>query len=116
MGNPWLVSRKVVKACEEAGARIPRRERRDASLAAEGVHFGKDLGGFGLQRVALLGEVVFGVFAGLVLKVQVAEVVVDDLFALAEVIEAGSFRPRLQASAAARRCRRSRREAEARGR
>ena len=60
-------------------------------LAAEGVHFGEDFGGFGFQGIALLGEVVVGVFAGFVLEVQVAEIVVDHFFALAEVVEAGLF-------------------------
>ena len=60
-------------------------------LAAEGVHFGKDFCGFGLEGVALLGEVVFGVFAGPILEVEVAEIVVDDLFALAKVVETCLF-------------------------
>jgi hypothetical protein len=73
---------------------------RGAWLTAEGVHFGEDFGGFGFEGVALFGEVVFGVFAGFVLEVEVAEVVVDDFFALAEVVEACFFdyggQPRLR--------------------
>lgn len=57
----------------------------------EGVHFGEDLGGFVFEGVALAVVVVFGEFAGAEFEVKVAEVVVDDVFALAEVVEAGFF-------------------------
>ena len=60
-------------------------------LGAEGVHFGEDAGSFGFEGVALFGVVVRGVFAGAEFEVEVAEIVVDDLLALAEVVEAGLF-------------------------
>ena len=56
---------------------------------AEGVHLGEDLGGFVFEGVTLAVVVVFGELAGAELEVEVAEVVVDDVFTLAEVVEAG---------------------------
>jgi len=58
---------------------------------AEGVHFGEDAGGFGFELVALGVVVGLGVFAGAVLEVEVAEVVVYGVAALAEVVEARFF-------------------------
>jgi len=57
-------------------------------LGGEGVHFGEDCGGFGFEGFALAVVVVFGVFAGFEFEVEVAEVFVDDVAALAEVVEA----------------------------
>ncbi len=78
----------IVAGMLRGNAKVGRKSR---SLAAQRVHFGQHFGGFGLKRVALLGKVIFRIFAGLVLKVEVAEVVVDDFFALAEVVEACFF-------------------------
>ncbi len=60
-------------------------------LAAEGLHLAQDGGGLGFEGVALAGVVVFRIFAGAELEVEVAEVVVDDVLALAEVVEARFF-------------------------
>src|SRR5665213_500377 len=70
--SPWLLHRKF-------------------ALAAEGFHFGENSGCFGFEGGALRGKVFLGVFAGAVLEVEVAEVVVDDFFALAKVVEARLF-------------------------
>src|SRR5665213_2670200 len=67
--SPWLLHRKF-------------------ALAAEGFHFGEDGCGFGFEGVALRVEVFLGILAGAVLEVEVAEVVVDDFLALAEIVEA----------------------------
>jgi len=58
---------------------------------AKGVHFGDYFGGFGFEGFALAGVVVFGIFAGAELEVEVAEVLVDGVFALAEVVQASLF-------------------------
>jgi len=62
-----------------------------SQLSAEGFHLVEDGGGFGFEGFALEEIVGFGVFAGFEFEVQVAEVFVDDIFALGEVVEAGLF-------------------------
>src|SRR5450631_4192091 len=71
------------------------------SASGEQFHFGNGCGGFVFERLALLGVVGLGVFACLVLEVKVAEVFVNGLFTLPEVVDTGlvgldkwiSFRP-----------------------
>ena len=53
----------------------------------EEVHFGEDVGYFAFQGVALADVVFLRELAGAELEVQVAEAVVEDVFALLEVVE-----------------------------
>ena len=57
------------------------------SSAAKRFHLGKHVRGLGFERVPLPCIVFFGKFAGAVLEVQIAQIVIDHLLALAEVIE-----------------------------
>lgn len=63
------------------------RNRLRARLTAKRFDLGKNLSSFGFERIPLRAVVGFRVLAGAVLEVQIAEVLIDHLFALAQIVE-----------------------------
>src|SRR6185437_6977289 len=73
-----------------------RYSREIAALTAERLHLRQHARGLGLKRIALNDVIRLRILAGLVLEVQVAEVLIDNLLALAQIVQPRLLRRRSQ--------------------